>query len=197
MALAQERVSKVVAHALRHEPWLYELEPDDEGWVPVAELVDALHSRGPAWEYLGAADLAGMIAASAKRRYELDGDRIRALYGHSLPGRLAKEPASPPERLFHGTSPRAAEAIRQHGLVPMRRQYVHLSADIGTALQVGRRKAAEPVLLVVRAGEAATDGVRFYRGNEQVWLADAVPPRYLDVGSADRELGPEVGQFRG
>jgi len=29
------RLSKTVAHALRHEPWLYELELDEEGWTPV------------------------------------------------------------------------------------------------------------------------------------------------------------------
>lgn len=36
-ALPHEKVSKVVAHALRHEPWRYELELDEAGWVPVAE----------------------------------------------------------------------------------------------------------------------------------------------------------------
>jgi putative RNA 2'-phosphotransferase len=61
----------------------------------------------------------------------------------------------------------------------MRRQYVHLSIDVETAIQVGRRKARPPVVIQVRAGEAASRGVRFYRGNDMVWLADTVPPEYL------------------
>jgi putative RNA 2'-phosphotransferase len=176
---AHQRVSKVVAHALRHEPWVYELELDDEGWVPVAELLDALHGKGADWRELTAGDLEAMIAASAKCRYELDGDRIRALYGHSVPGRLAKQVASPPSTLFHGTAPAAWPRIQERGLVPMRRQYVHLSVDVATALQVGRRKARRPLLIEVHASRAAADGVRFYRGNDQVWLADVVPPRFL------------------
>ena len=28
-------LSEAVSHALRHEPWLYELELDDAGWAPV------------------------------------------------------------------------------------------------------------------------------------------------------------------
>jgi putative RNA 2'-phosphotransferase len=184
MTLAHERVSKVVAHALRHEPWLYELELDGEGWVPVAELLDALRAKGGPWARLDTDDIAAMVASSPKRRYQLDGDRIRALYGHSVPARLAKEPATPPDELFHGTSPTAWRAIAQQGIVPMGRQYVHLSVDTAMAVQVGRRKAAAPLIVRVRAGDAARDGVTFYRGNEHVWLADAVPPGYLELTGA-------------
>jgi hypothetical protein len=41
-------LSKAVSHALRHEPWLYELELDDAGWTPVDALVNAL-SQEPRW----------------------------------------------------------------------------------------------------------------------------------------------------
>jgi putative RNA 2'-phosphotransferase len=57
---------------------------------------------------------------------------------------------------------------------------VHLSADIPTATQVGRRKARDPVILRIRAGEAHGAGVRFYRGNDLVWLADAVASEFIE-----------------
>ena len=63
--------------------------------------------------------------------------------------------------------------------MPMNRQYVHLSADLETAREVGRRKSRQPVVLVVDAGAAHDDGVRFYHGNQTVWLADGIPPRYI------------------
>jgi putative RNA 2'-phosphotransferase len=44
---------------------------------------------------------------------------------------------------------------------------------------VGKRKAAEPVILVVRAAEAERAGVRFYVGNERVWLADFVAGEFI------------------
>ncbi|HEY6793903.1 MAG TPA: RNA 2'-phosphotransferase [Kineosporiaceae bacterium] len=179
--LTHERLSKVVAHALRHEPWLYELELDDEGWVPVDELLEALAAKGSDWAGLGASDIEAMLASSSKQRYELAAGRIRALYGHSVPGRLAKQKAVPPEILYHGTSPPAWVTIRSAGLAPMGRQYVHLSVDEVMAGQVGRRKAARAVVVRVRAGEAARNGVPFYRGNEHVWLADGVPARYLEA----------------
>jgi len=172
-------VSKAVSHALRHEPWLYELELDDEGWAAVEALLNALRMKGAAWRHLTADDIEAMIEGSDKKRHELKGDRIRALYGHSLPGRLRRVAAKPPPRLYHGTSPAAVRAIMKDGLRPMGRQYVHLSADVEMATGVGNRKAPNPVILVVDCTAADGHGVIFYEGNDKVWLADFVPGRYV------------------
>jgi len=172
-------LSRTVSHALRHAPWLYELEPDREGWVPAEMLLAALRRR-PRWRDLTVLDLETMMAESDKRRFELRDGKIRALYGHSLAGKLAREPAAPPPLLYHGTAPEALDAIRSRGLLPMSRQYVHLSTDIPTALQVGARKARQPVVLCIDAARAHRCGVLFYRGNESVWLADHIPSEFID-----------------
>lgn len=173
------KLSKAVSHALRHEPWLYELELDTAGWVAVQDLLTALQAANPGWPPLAREHLSQMIATSDKKRHEIDGDRIRALYGHSTPQKLTAEPAEPPTILYHGTSPKAAALIAESGLQPMGRQYVHLSIDIATASEVGRRKASQPVILNIAATEAFADGVIFYRGNEMVWLADAIPAEFI------------------
>jgi putative RNA 2'-phosphotransferase len=173
-------VSRTISHALRHEPWLYELELDDASWVSVDALLAALRAEKPAWADLSEADLARMMADAEKQRFEMRDGKFRALYGHSTPEKLAKEPAAPPAILFHGTAPKTVALIRKEGLRPMGRQYVHLSLDTATAAQVGRRKAKDPVILRIRAREAHDAGVRFYRGNDLVWLADAVAPAFIE-----------------
>jgi putative RNA 2'-phosphotransferase len=172
-------LSKTMSHALRHQPWLYELELDGEGWVPLDELLVALRERGGWWASIDRARIEETVGLSPKRRFEINGDRVRALYGHSVPGRLSRVPARPPPRLFHGTAPQTVDVVLRDGLRPMTRQYVHLSADVDTAVQVGSRKAASPVVLQVDAAGAADAGVVFYRGNDHVWLADGVPERFL------------------
>lgn len=69
MNLAQ--LSRVVSHALRHEPWLYELELDDEGWVPVDQLLMALREKGGDWEVVDTRSLERMLetATSAGMRF--------------------------------------------------------------------------------------------------------------------------------
>lgn len=174
-----KRLSKTLAHALRHEPWLYELEPDPRGWVPLATLLQALRERKPRYRGVTEYHVRAMMARADKRRFELRNGYIRALYGHSIPGRLRMEPAQPPPTLYHGTAPRTADQVLAEGLQPMGRQYVHLSTDRATAIEVGRRKSPRPVVLQVDAGAAQAAGITFYRGNDRVWLADRVPATYL------------------
>jgi putative RNA 2'-phosphotransferase len=160
---------------------LYELELDAEGWASVDDVVAALRSEKPEWAMLSADDLAQMIAAADKQRHEIRGGKIRALYGHSIPGKLSRTPGVPPDVLFHGTSPSFLPAIRTSGLLPMARQYVHLSVDVDTALAVGKRKSKTPTILRVQAKQANETGVQFYIGNEKVWLVDRVPPEFIVV----------------
>lgn len=73
------------------------------------------------------------------------------------------------------------DAIMKQGLVPKGRQYVHLSEETKTALQVGKRRDDTPVILLIQAKKAWEDGVSFYHGNEMVWLADKVDSRYISI----------------
>ncbi len=173
------RLSKTVAYALRHDPWLYELELDEEGWTSIESLLSALREGKREWENVTEEDLHKIIKDESKKRYEIKDDKIRALYGHSLEKRIKKEPGEPPEFLFHGTSEKAYEKIKEIGLRPMSRQYVHLSIDTDMAQKVGKRKNKNPVILKVLAGKAYKDKINFYKGNEHVWLSDYVPPKYI------------------
>jgi putative RNA 2'-phosphotransferase len=174
-----KRLSKTIARALRHDPEEYGLELDSEGWTPVDDLLAVLRPRRREWSNLSEADLREMMAQSEKKRYEIQDGHIRAYYGHSIPVRIQKEPAEPPAVLYHGTAPRTAEIILREGLKAMSRQYVHLSADRTTAAKVGARHAPTPVILEIRAAEAHGAGVKFYPGNEDVWLADSVPAEFI------------------
>jgi len=179
MTVADDDLSRAVSHALRHEPWLYELELDEEGWAPVNQLLAALREKGGVWKSINRSSLEQMLATTAKRRHVLDGDRIRAPYGHSLPGRILKRRLTPPTWLFHGTAPQTWSVIKVEGLLPMGRQFVHLSVDRPTAKAVGRRKSVSPLLLTVNAHDAASAGVTFYEGNDLVWLAERIPARFV------------------
>lgn len=39
-------LSKEISYALRPAPWEYELELDEEGFVPIGQLLDAMNESG-------------------------------------------------------------------------------------------------------------------------------------------------------
>lgn len=158
----------------------YQLEIDREGWVEVDKLLDALHKREK-WINITKSDLVSMIEQSEKKRHEIKDGRIRAFYGHSVSCKISKEEKMPPEVLYHGTARRFLKSIYKNGLQPQSRQYVHLSQDIKTAQDVAQRHDIKPCILIVHAKIAWDDGIKFCIGNENVWLADNIPSKYIAV----------------
>ena len=179
MALNTKQLSKTVSHALRHAPGRYGLELDEQGWVSVEDLLNALRPRRREWKNLSETDLITMMDNAKKQRFELEDDKIRAYYGHSVPKPIQRTPTEPPHILYHGTAPDTAAIILEEGLKSMNRQHVHLSTDQETARMVGVRRTAQPVILEIQALEAHRAGIAFFMGNEDVWLAEDIPPDFI------------------
>jgi putative RNA 2'-phosphotransferase len=176
----QVRLSRRMSLVLRHRPETAGLTLDANGWVPVAALLAAL---GISREEL---DL--VVAENDKKRFAIDTgpdgvDRIRASQGHSRRVEVDLElPAvTPPAELFHGTPRTNLDAIRREGLRPRSRHHVHLSADVATALVVGRRRSPDVVVFRVASGVMADEGHVFHRSDNGVWLAAGVPPQHLSI----------------
>ena len=169
-------ISKLISLVLRHQPEALGLTMDAHGWVSTQELIEKLNSR----QAFDMAMLEEIVRTDSKQRYSFNADRtcIRANQGHSIPVDLELLPQEPPKTLYHGTATRFAASIEQEGLKPMQRQYVHLSADVRTAVAVGRRHGT-PLVYTVDAEAMRQAGYLFYRSENGVWLTAAVPPAYL------------------
>lgn len=60
----------------------------------------------------------------------------------------------------------------------MSRLYVHLSKDIETAVQVGKRHG-DCVVLLINAKRMYENGIKFYLSENGVWLTEYVDPKYI------------------
>lgn len=185
------KLSKFLALILRHQPQRFGLTLDEEGWGSLPEVMEILRGL-PNFRWATRTDVLELVekgSGDGKRRFEVVGERIRARYGHTVavaePQAGLKPAPMPLPCLYHGTSRRALKHIRQEGLRPMRRQFVHLSADPETAAQVGARHAPHPVVITVCAAEAAAAGILFYQADESVYLAKAIPPEFLEFPSEE------------
>jgi putative RNA 2'-phosphotransferase len=169
------KVSKYLSKHLRHQPERIGLTLDKAGWVEIDTLIEAAAAHGFRFTR---AELDHVVEANDKRRFAVQGDRIRAHQGHTVEVDLGLPEATPPPYLYHGTVAVCLTAIRAEGLRPMNRHDVHLSPDHETASRVGARRG-RPVVLFVDTGAMHRDGHVFRVSANGVWLTEAVPPQYL------------------
>lgn len=172
--------SKFLSYVLRHAPESIGIELDSDGWVSVDRLIEASVGKG---NHLSLELLLKVVASSDKKRFTLseDGSLIRAAQGHTTNTvSVAHESKTPPAVLYHGTATRFLESILKQGLIAGARHHVHLSGDIETAREVGRRYG-KPVILIVDAQRMSLDGHEFFQADNGVWLAASVGVEYLKV----------------
>lgn len=144
------------------------------GWAPLEPLLAHLGVDRERIERV--------VRANEKGRFALDGDRIRANQGHSVPVDLGLIAQTPPDTLYHGTHQGARTGIERHGLRAMSRHHVHLSPDPQTAHQVGLRRGW-PLVYAVDAAGMHRQGYVFLCSDNGVWLVSGVPKRFLRIVS--------------
>ncbi len=180
------KLSKLVSFLLRHGPREACLEPDEEGWVGIDELVRGIREcwrNREAYQWVTREHILALAALDPKGRFEVRDGRIRARYGHSIPVVYRYEPVeNPPPVLYHGTLRRNLPSIAERGLLPMKRRMVHLSSDPRDAYETGRRHGPDVVVLEVDTGCLREKGIPVYRAGKTVYMAPRVPPECIRVG---------------
>jgi putative RNA 2'-phosphotransferase len=165
-----------LSYLLRHGAKDQKVKIDKQAFVLVDDVIEA--SKKAEYE-IDLDILKAIVANDQKGRYSFNEDftKIRANQGHSMevnPG-LAK--AVPPVILYHGTSKEAWEIIKKKGLNKMTRTHVHLTGDI----ELARKRFRKTVVIEVDAKAMLADKVDFYKSANDVWLVDAVDPKYLKL----------------
>jgi len=168
------KVSKYISYLLRHNP--EDLEMDDEGFVDLDELVSKVRTRYPS---ANRKLLTKIVDESDRKRCEIVENKIRALYGHTIPVHIHLQEDKQIERLYHGTTSEAAKQILEKGLQSMKRSWVHLSPTIEIAQEVGKRRTSSPVVFMIDANQARRQGIKFYKATDKVYVCKHVPAKYI------------------
>jgi len=170
------KISKYLSYILRHKPESIGIKLSENGWCSIDELIEKTTKFNLTKEVI---DI--VIQTNDKQRFisNLSSTMIRANQGHSIDIDLGLEPIKPPKRLFHGTAIRFMDSIKKKGITKQNRQYVHLSESISIAWHVGSRHG-KPIVLFISSYRMVKDGYKFYKSENNVWLVDNVPIKYIE-----------------
>lgn len=171
------KLGKFISLILRHDPSIIKATLDRHGWLDVDKLINGIRLSG---SYIDMNILERIVNENNKNRYSFNDDKtkIRANQGHSMNVDVELKIVEPPQILYHGTAECFIESIAEKGIIKGNRQYVHLSKDKETAVNVGKRHGV-PVVLVINTKEMLKDGIIFYLSENGVWLCNSVPYKYI------------------
>ena len=145
---------------------------DAAGWVAIEDLLANLS--------VSREDFDRVVAENNKRRFEVDGPRVRASQGHSVDGMPLTVEAleaswhryEGPDSIWHGTQLDAVASIASSGVHSGARSHVHLAAT--TDSEVGKRSYVA-VLLEVSVARLRAAGREVFVSSNGVVLCRDVP----------------------
>ena len=195
----RRRISKLLSLILRHRPDEFGLTMDEYGFIPLDEVVEAVQKR---YSAVAEEEIRTLVESSRQRRFEIADSRIRALYAHSFFVEMDGEPIEPPESLYMIATVEAAATMKEDGIRPEDRFYLHLSPNRESA-ESRSGSVDNPALVEIRAAAAAAADAKFWaRGEvvltrtieaefvgEIVEVVGAPPPR-RDEGDEDAPRRP-------
>ncbi len=175
----KDSTSKFLSLILRHKPETIGIKLDVNGWAYVDELIKQMSKRDVSFDMKVLEDI---VTTDDKKRYSFNEDKtkIRANQGHSVKVNVSLKEMIPPNTLYHGTATRFMNSIKEKGILPGSRLYVHLSDDYKTAIKVGKRHG-EPTVLLIDTKRMREDGYKFYLSENNVWLVEEVPFKYVNI----------------
>ena len=172
-------LSRIIAGALRHFPEKLGLMMDGKGWVDISSLIDAIGTSRSGFNWLRIHHIEALVNTDQRGRYQIDGGMMRATYGHSIDVSLDDLPLAEIDEFYYPVTEEEADMIVEGGLNPVDRKNVHLSGSIEKAIEAGRVRTDDPLILCIDGEKAREDGVKIYHAGKDVYITDNIDAKYI------------------
>jgi putative RNA 2'-phosphotransferase len=181
-----DSLGRIMAGVLRHFPEKLGVVVDGRGWVDISKFVDAVGGSRSGFHWLKISHVEAIALTDPKGRYQVDGGMIRATYGHTIDVKLDDLPIAENEYFYYPVTEEEIDIILEGGLNPIDRRQVHLSGSIEKALEAGRVRTEDPMIIRIDGKKAKDDGVLIYRAGFDVYVTEHIDAKYISkVESSD------------
>jgi len=172
-------LSRIIAGALRHFPEKLGLMMDGKGWVDISSLIEAIGIGRSGFNWLRVHHIEALVATDPRGRYQIDGGMIRATYGHTIAVSPDDLPLAEVDGFYYPVTEEEADIIIEGGLHPTDRKKVHLSGSIEKAIEAGKVRTEDPLILKIDGKKAKKDGLKIYHAGTDVYITDGIDAKYI------------------
>ena len=176
-----DQLGRMMAGILRHFPERFGLRMDEQGWVDMQELIEAIKARRNRYHWLRSHHIHAIVETDPKGRYQVRDGALRATYGHSFDVELQLPTVDIPDELFYPSAKEELDILLKTGIHPTDRKKVHLSKTLQDAIIAGQHRGDNQIILSVNSKEAIESGIVIHRAGKTVYTTDEMPSEYLSV----------------
>jgi len=83
------------------------------------------------------------------------------------------------DEFYYPVTEEEADMIIEGGLHPVDRRKVHLSGSIEKAIEAGRVRTNDPLILSIDGAKAREDGINIYHAGKDVYITDSIDAKYI------------------
>ncbi|CAJ0954472.1 unnamed protein product, partial [Mesorhabditis belari] len=162
----ERRLSIELSYMLRHDEKMIAYI-DENGFAQIETILRRFHGK------MTRELLEKIVREDKKGRYEICGEMIRAVNGHSIPLKIIGDRLStPPSILYHLTSKEAVSSILSTGLDRRTRIYIHFSPEYP------QKTPKRNTLLII---DPPKDFEYFRTPNGYIVCKETIPPENIKV----------------
>lgn len=183
-------VGRILAGVLRHFPEKFDLDMDLNGWVDIRDVSEEIRRRKRNLHWLRVHHLKAIANTDPKGRYQVETNRIRATYGHSVDVELDHSTAGVPNSLFYPATQEEVDVLLENGITPTDRRYVHLSLTYQDAYNAGVYRTEDPQIIEVDSAAALLADVYIGKAAPTVFVTRGVPPDFLEMAEEPEGFEP-------
>jgi putative RNA 2'-phosphotransferase len=174
-----DSLGRIMAGVLRHFPEKLGVMVDGHGWVDISEFVEAIGGSRSGFHWLRDEHIEAIALTDPKGRYQIDGGMVRATYGHTIDVRLDDLPPAEIDEFYYPVTEEEIDIILEGGLNPIDRRNVHLSGTMEKAIEAGKVRTENPLILRIDGKKAMEDGVKIYRAGKAVYVTEHIDAQYI------------------
>ena len=180
-------LNRLLNYILGNKPDEFGLVPDKEGYISLKELLKAINEE-PNMAYVRESHIREVLLHNRDGFFEITEKKIRSIKRNFTPVDKDHNRVHPPKTLYKGIKRKTYPFILKSGLLPGSKEHIVMTKDKDLAIRIAHRLDQKPIILEIKAGVAAENGIPFFLFGDSIYLADKIPVQLISGPPLPKEL---------
>ena len=180
-------LNRLLNYILGNKPDEFGLVPDKEGYISLKELLKAINEE-PNMAYVRESHIREVLLYNRDGFFEITEKKIRSIKRNFTPVDKDQDRVHPPKTLYKGIKRKTYPFILKSGLLPGSKEHIVMTKDKDLAIRTAHRLDQTPIILEIKAGVAAENGILFSLFGDSIYLADKIPVQFISGPPLPKEL---------